>query len=344
MRVTEVIRKRKIIVLLSIIIIVPVFLLAAFTLMHETQTPETVMGEAVTWEIERPDMGLDIWETVENSYMDEGCSILFDILISHYDPDAMEYKNYDYVSLVAEAEANASNGFVKGLRISFSENYNWSQVNILEEPDYKYSIKSENLRTRNVVDYADEPGGTGGLGETSKGYVEAAGVNKPNHVYYRICVHWILRSPQNQSHQMQVTLQLTYNNGTALKEAVLPVVLKLALDAGDTFETAKEIGFGNYTGWTHITTDPEDFYKVWMDEGKTVRIQLSPKIRSGYIFDLHLYNPSGEIVASSCSKIQDNTEEITYAINQSGWWYIRVVNAYAAYGLYTLSIQEAEAQ
>jgi hypothetical protein len=337
MRVTEVIRKRKIVVLLSVIIIVPVILLASFALKRETQTPVTVMGETVTWEIERPDV---IWgpmnETVENTYTGDGCSILFHILILGYIESAMEYKASACLYLAAEVEANVSGGFVDGLRISFNENYTQSQVNILEEQDYKYSTRTENLQTRNVVDYMD---GTGGVGESLKGYVEADGVNKPSHIYYRISVDWILRSPQNQSHSMEASLQLTYNNGTALKEAVLPIILKLSEDAGDTLETAKKIGFGNYTGWHHVWTDPEDFFKVWMEEGKTVKIQLSQKPPLGIILDLYFYNTSRDLVASSCSKIRNHTEEITYAINQSGWWYIRVVNVDSAFGLYTLSIQ-----
>lgn len=333
MKVTEGIRKRKILVLLSIMIIVPVILLTGFTLMRETQTPETVMGETVTWEIERPDV---IWgpmyETVENTYMDDNCSILFDVLIPGYTEGPERYGASDFLLIGVEVEANVSEGFVDGLRVSFSENYNWSQVNILEEP--AYDNRAENLETRNVVDYVD---GTGGVGESLKGYVEAVGVNKPSNVYYLTWVDWILRSPENQSHSMEISLQLTYNNGTVLKEAVLPIILKLSEDAGDTLETAKEIGFGNYTGWIRITTDPEDFFKVWMEEGKTVNIQLSPKPYLGKILELHFYNTSRDLVASACSEIQ---EEITYTINQSGWWYIRVVNPHSGFTQYELSIQQ----
>jgi len=166
----------------------------------------------------------------------------------------------------AEVEANVSNGFVRELCVSFNENYNLSQINILEPPDFQ--IASENLRTGKVVDWSD---GKGGLGESLKGYVEAVGVNKPSYVYCRVWVDWFLRPSQNQSNDLEVRLELTYHNGTALKEAVLPVMLKFAEDAGDTIETAKEIGFGNYTGWHHVWNDPEDFFKVWMNEGKTVK-------------------------------------------------------------------------
>ena len=333
MKVTEVVRKRKRVVLLSVIIIVPVILLIGFTLMRESQTPETVMDETVTWEIERPDVDWDIWETVQNVYRDGDTNISFNVFVDDYDTnDPLPYMT-PYLTIVVETRGNVSNGFVEGLRISFNENYNMSQVNILEEP--AYDSRAENLQTRNVVDYMD---GTGGVGESLKGYVEAAGVNKPSNVYYLIWVDWILRSPENQSHSMEASLQLTYNNGTALKEAVLPIILKLSEDADDTLETAKEIGFGNYTGWIRITTDPEDFFKVWMDEGKTVKIQLSPKPLLGKILELHFYNTSRDLVASACSEIQ---EEITYTINQSGWWYIRVVNPHSGFTQYELSIQES---
>jgi hypothetical protein len=341
MRATEVIRKRKIAIPLAIIITISVILLTGFTLMHETQTPETVIGEAVTWEIERPtDIFGPMNEIVENTYSDDGCSILFNVSIPHYDDSDWRWGGSASLFLDACMEANVSEGFVDGLSISFNENYNWSQIDVWKDTP----LESENLETRSVVDCADKAGWTGGLGESLKGCVAAVGVKKPGHVCYRISVDWILQSPQNQSHSMEASLQLTYNNGTTLKEVILPVVLKVASDAGDTLETAKEIGFGNYTGWHHILIDPEDFYKVWMEEGKTVKIQFSQKPPLGTIFDLYLYNTSCDLVASSCSKIRNHIEEITYTINQTGWWYIQVVNSHAGFGLYTLSIQEAEPQ
>jgi len=320
--------KRKPVIVLFIIIIVLIVLLTGLTLMREMPTPETVTGDTVTWEIERPDTIKGISETVENVYEDGGCLILFDIIIGSYFSGAS-------VSMGAEVEANVSNGFVRELCVSFNENYNLSQINILEPPDFQ--IASENLRTGKVVDWSD---GKGGLGESLKGYVEAVGVNKPSYVYCRVWVDWFLRPSQNQSNDLEVRLELTYHNGTALKEAVLPVMLKFAEDAGDTIETAKEIGFGNYTGWHHVWNDPEDFFKVWMNEGKTVKIQLRQRKLRGIILDLYLYNTSRDLVASSCSKIRNHTEEITYTINQSGWWYIQVVNDDSADGLYILSIQD----
>ncbi|MGQ9459969.1 MAG: hypothetical protein ACUVRA_01890 [Candidatus Bathyarchaeaceae archaeon] len=327
-------RDLKVLTLLAVVL--PVSLLVSFRLAGILQEPKTIIEtitlEAVEWEIERPDV---IWgpinEIVQNTYTDDGCSILFDILIASYITGPDRYGGSDFLSLGAEVKANVSEGFVEGLRISFSENYSGSQIDILEQ-DFPIS---ENLETRNVVDYVD---GAGGIGEGLKGYVEADGVNKPSHVYYRIWVDWILRSPENESHEMEVSLQLTYNNGTAFKKVVLPIILKLSEDAGDTFETAKEISFGNYTGWIRITTDPEDFFKVWMEEGKTVNIHLSPKPYLGKILELHFYNTSRDLVASACSEIQ---EEITYTINQSGWWYIRVVNPHSGFTQYELSIQES---
>jgi hypothetical protein len=333
--------KWKVVALLSIV--VPVGLVIGFMLGTEQQVPEKVSVEAVTWEIERPN---EIWgfmdETIENEYTAGSCFILFNVSIHSYVDHAGDYGSSDIVSIGVEAKANASEGFVEKLYISFMENYTQSQVNILDEPGY--DTRSENLDTRNIVDWADEEVEIGGLEEMAKGAVDAVGINKPTYVYYRIWTYWILRSPQHQSHQMEVVLQITYNNGTALKEAVLPVVLKLAADAGDTFETAKQIGFGNYTGWTSINTDSDDFYKVWIDQGQTVKIQLSPKKKKGYLFELHLYNSSGELVASSHSGIPDHTEQIMNTANQSGWWYVQMRNTYAPYGLYTLSIEEIQLQ
>jgi hypothetical protein len=100
-------------------------------------------------------------------------------------------------------------------------------------------------------------------------------------------------------------LDFIYNNGTAFRKVVLPLKLRLASDAGDSFETAKEIGFGNYTGWASwLMHDTEDFYKIFLEEGENVRIQLSPKVLEMTIYDLRLFNASGSLVESSCSKIR----------------------------------------
>jgi hypothetical protein len=335
---TEVAKKWKIAFLLSII--VPVGLLAGFALFRNQAIPEKVFVNAVSWEMERPN---ELWgpmtETVENTYNSDNCSILFRISINHYIDHDPDHLNVDCTFLIARVNASVSNGFIEGLRISFTENYNASQVNIMEAPDTYTAVETENLKIWNVVDYADKPSASGGLNESFKGYMEATGMNRPANVYLRNVVHWLLRSQPDQNNEMEVVLQLTYYNGSALKEAVMPIVLKLASDAGDTFETAKEIGFGNYAGWANAASDIEDFYKIWIDQEKTVKIQLSPKERLTNTFELDLYNSSGELIGSSASEIQGNTEQITFTTNEPGYWYLRTVIGYAGIGLYTLSIE-----
>lgn len=327
MKIPKIERKWGLVILLSVII--PTGLLAIFYLMQVSEISETILVEAVELEIERPDTTVDVHRTIENSYIKDECLIYFNISMDSY--------LSRHISLGASVKANVSRGFIQGLRISFSEEYNLSYIQILLDGENLYFHVFENLRTQNVVDIGDE-GGTFGLGEALKGYVDAAGVNNPSRVRYEFVVRWFLNSPQNRSHQMEVTLELTYNNGTALKKAVLPIQLKLASDSGDNFETAKEISLGEYTGWIHFINDREDYLKIWIARGETVEMQLSSPTYL-FKFELYLYDSTRNLVASSYSNAGPYTEKIVFTANRSDWWYIKVTKG-SGYGLYTLLINE----
>lgn len=341
-----VVRNRRWVSLTLLSVVALVSLLITFRLTGVLQEPlmisETKTLEAVKWEIERPDRDWNIGKTVENSYVDYGFSVFFSTDFRFFKKFGSPFGGSDVVKMDAIANATALNGFIEGINLVLREDYTQSVVDIhFDLPDFPPVLLNETLRNLSIRDYADYNQRWWTLEGNVKAYVKLAGVNQPNSVHCSFPFLWVLQSPQNQTHQIELNIELTYFNGTAYKKVIQPFQLKLALDAGDAFETAKEIGFGEYTGW-HVTADPEDFYKVWIDKGKTVKIQLSQKEPRGIILDLHLYDPLGDLVASSRSKLKDNTEEITHTINQSGWWYIQVVLDTPAAGLYVLSIEEAK--
>ena len=144
----------------------------------------------------------------------------------------------------------------------------------------------------------------------------------------------------NVSHQLTVSSEITYYNGTVYKRVVLLIVLQVIADAGGSFETARTIGFGNHTAFIHFVDDPKDYYKIWLNEGQMVSIMLSiQEPNPGLYLHLYLYSPDGNPVASSSSTKPNSTEQITYTINQPGSWYIQVLDPYAGHTLYTLSIK-----
>ncbi|MDH5447801.1 MAG: PPC domain-containing protein, partial [Candidatus Bathyarchaeota archaeon] len=168
------------------------------------------------------------------------------------------------------------------------------------------------------------------------------GVNQPRSIYFKASLTWKLKTANNESHQITVSSEITYYNGTAYRKVVLPIVLHVVADAGDCFETARTISFGNHTAFIEFIDDPEDWYMIWFEEGQSVSAMLIMQEPRGLYLDLYLYNPDGTLVANSSSREPNGIEQITHTISQSGNWYIRVLNPSAAETLYTLSIEEEQ--
>jgi len=92
-------------------------------------------------------------------------------------------------------------------------------------------------------------------------------------------------------------------------------------DAGDTFATATTITPGIYNGYLDMN-DAYDWYKFDVVDGDGIHFIL--KMRSvAYLadFDIHLYNPSEELVYEETYYYDD---ELYYPIDESGEWRIKL--------------------
>jgi hypothetical protein len=324
-------RSRWVISVAVIAIIVPVsvmtLLLNGF---FSSATPECLTAETVTWEIERPSEMLDIHQVAENIYTNEEASLNLTVYVDGYDEQCGMYGGHDSLPMSVYVAAKVGNGFVKNVNIAFYNDTQPSQVDLFEWSELG---QFENL---SLIKYSH--------GWPSEQYVKASanltGINNPSKVYFNAPTHWILRTANDKSHHLTVTSEITYYNGTAYKRVVLPIMLRVIADAGNSFETARTISFGNHTAFIHWGDDPEDYYKIWLDTNQVINIQLSmPRPSAGLCLDLYLYSPDGILVANSSSRKPDSIEQITYIINQSGNWYIQVLDPYAGYTLYALSIE-----
>jgi hypothetical protein len=85
-------------------------------------------------------------------------------------------------------------------------------------------------------------------------------------------------------------------------------------DAGDDFTQATTIDPGTYFGYMDCN-DIEDWYGFSVDAGQGIFISIDPKEQSDY--DIHLYNPSGELVHSAQYYGEDTLE---YPADESGVW------------------------
>lgn len=92
-------------------------------------------------------------------------------------------------------------------------------------------------------------------------------------------------------------------------------------DAGDSFNSATTISFGNYEGYLD-KNDEEDWYKFNVEEGQNIHFTLQvEKYSLKSDFDIYLYNPNGVMVHSENYYYDD---EIFYPINYSGEWRVKI--------------------
>jgi len=337
-------RRKWIISAAAIAIIVPVSLvtLSLNGFFSQSPTPETVTAETVTWEIERPFSTIPLKELVKNTYTDdEGASITLNLLVGHYIEDFDHYGGSDFISIRVNVSANVSKGFVKNVYVVFEENHtgpqvDWYELNALYDKDYIPFPQGLYIRHNLYPEDHLKMVSTSGV----KAYLRLSGLNQPKSVLFLGPAHWILRSSHNQTHTLDFRVELTYYNNTHYVKAVLPARLVVWADAGDSFEAARTISVGDHRGFIGILDDPEDYYKIWIENGQTIQVRVSSLIEP-LDLDLYLYSPDLKPVANATEEEIElgTSEEISHIADDSGYWYIRVVNSYASYGWYQLSVK-----
>lgn len=338
--------RRKWISLTLLSIVIPVGLLITFRLtgtLPEPQTPISVLAEAISWSIDRPTLHVEIQGTAKNLYENENISILFEVYISDYAEGKGIYGGADSVDFYVKVNCSVARGFVERVDLFLRDESNKTQVMLPYNLPVPFSERLFNLSVEewaHAFSYVYPPEGFKeklDITNSLKSYLKTVGVNRPSSVSLSNGFDWILRTPNNQSHQMEITLELTYWDQTAYKKIVAPIILNIVADEDDSFETARVANKGHYKAYVHIWDDPEDYYKIWLENGETITMQLSPQVSVD--LNLYLFDPSQNLAASSNSTQLGVVEQITYTANQSGWWYIRVVLIHAGFDVYSLSLE-----
>lgn len=103
---------------------------------------------------------------------------------------------------------------------------------------------------------------------------------------------------------------------------------------GSSPATALPVNSGIYTGSLN-ETDNEDYYKTYVNGGQTIAISMTP----GCDFDLYLYDPEKNLVASSTRRGDSLTESIIYTATMLGDHYIRI-HWISGLGTYSLAIDK----
>jgi hypothetical protein len=316
-------------------LIVPIGLLTTFKITGMVREPatvsETMTLEPVKWELERPDNIIAIEDTVKSFYDDESISVNCSVFVYGYH-DISEYAS-DYVSLSVNVTATLQAGFVDNVNITFLEDYEDSAVWVPNaERDTKFY---ENLRNLSIVDWAQPFSRWWRLHDDVKAFIKADGINQPSNVCFWSPAHWILRSPRNQTHLMEVAVELVYFNGTVYKRLVQPYQLKIGPDNNNSFETAGEI-----TGEAHSLYiggyDTDDYYKFYVQEGHKISIGVDMMRIVTANVDLLLYD-SEQNYKDHVRLDRPPYPSLNFTAYSSGYWYIQI-HLRACHTFYSLTV------
>lgn len=325
-------RKLKIALLLSIIL--PLGLLSTFRLSGIIKEPLTISGnktlEAVSWSFEKPIAIIKINNSLTHIYSGD-ILVNSTVYIDDFHGNKWAYGGSDCITIKVDVALSVSEGFISFMNITFWEDYKDSQVNLFGDDAWpKYFVQVENL---SIVRHYD----MGFLrGRGLKAFVELAGLNNPKSVSFECFADWVLRSPQNYTNKLEIMFELVYFNGTAYNRIMQPFLLETGPDDNNSFEKAREIDANGTYPMLYIgPNDKDDYYKVYLNEGQNVSIEISKWSPGAVAYtNLELYKPDGELAISA----RDYFHTITYTIDSSGYWFIRV-HWLASLGFYTLTLK-----
>lgn len=328
-------RNRKWLTIALIGIIIPVSLLVTFKLtgiLPSLTIAETFTADAVNWNMERPNDNFWLRENVENSYRSEEVLVRLNIFLDGYSEYWLAYGGRDLINMNVSMTANVHDGWVERAYFVFHASYNQSIV-VISSPDKCPGMYSM-LENLSITDWGYGIFKEERLKEGVNAFIDTVGTANPSRAYFNCPVDWVFKSPNNQTETLEIAVEITYFNGTAYKKAVLPMTLNTVADTSCSFETAENITAGTYQGYLD-SKDQEDYYKIWMENGQTIQAQMIPPFQTD--FDLYLYNPQRKLAASSEIR-GDETEQIAFTADSTGWWYIKTL-ARTSNGKYTLQVR-----
>ena len=306
---------------LLISIIIPTSLLTAFTLNNLLNKPititETTTLEATEWQIERPTYIIKIGNVINASHKNGETSIDSSIFIYSFISKPNEYGS-PFVDMQTSINISVGEGFIHLVNVTFWENYEGSQVEFFEDNAWpKYYISLENLFVTRHSDFFWSPG--------LKAFVELAGVNHPKKVSFGCITHWILRSPKNYTHQLEIRFELVYFNGTAYKKIVQPLLLKVGPDSNNSFETATELSKNQTLKKIYIGGyDENDYYKIYLEKDHSFYVYLEETSSDKANINIYIYDPNGIKRTNQTIELPPYSTSLNLTADKTGYWYIQI--------------------
>jgi len=311
-------------------IIIPVAVLAGLRLTGLTPGPiivsETITAPGVEWEVEKPSyQDYSIHHEIENSYNTTEIAALTNVFVWRYDYIEDEF------TIMVNGAASVPHGHIAEVSVEFHGN-DYSVVQL-----WRSESEFKNLSLVEHEAWNDDL--TGDL----KAFVNLISPNNSRSVSFQIYSWFLVNDGAINPNPLQVSMQFIYFNGTIYKGIVLPTIFTVMTDAGGSFESARLIEFGNYSGFIDYLLDNIDYYKIWLDADQTVRVKLFIPEPEGSWMNLYFYDPNRNLVSNSTTKgTTTNTAQIEYDVLQSGYWYIRAMDPLGAHFLYVLSVEKIE--
>ena len=200
-------------------IMLPVSLLATFKMsgvLTEPQTPETVILEAVTWNMTRPTSFFTVDELVNNSYMDNDNRLLSaGVHFEEYFENMLGWPSDgdDDVQLVGiHISVSVSVGFVCSFVANFSDLDDHACVIFQTTAS---SMQLQNFTVKRIVN------------PLTSACLWASANNQSKEASLSALVYWVFLDQNNADHWMTVDFEITYFNGTAYRRVIMPFVLNV---------------------------------------------------------------------------------------------------------------------
>lgn len=201
------------VVLLSIII--PVGSLTTFRLTGILQGPTTVSEtttlEAVRWEFQRPGHYTYIDDWLGDEYVEDGLSARFRMVFGIYEENSSVRYGADYITLGINISSTTTKPGVsiESVCVVFHRD---SQSSLVDWINTYFIFQNLSLQ--------DVSSGRTTQENYNEAYVRLTGLSHPEGICFWATAEWSLITPNTQTHQMEVTYELIYYNGTAYKKIV----------------------------------------------------------------------------------------------------------------------------
>lgn len=343
------IKNWKTLFLLSIIL--PVGLLTTLKITGMIKEPltiaETLEMAPVVWKCERPRITSNVpGDIIKVNYSDNEVSLTEFLELGEYD-DGSGFWSWQgtggptiYIG-AQELTVSVKSGFVDRLKFELSEGYSASSAAFHESGGRSGS----NLTMEKMADRLRNPQM---LDANTKAFLSMVRVGNPNRVSMseisETSALYSLESPYNYTHQISITIEVVYFNGTVYKKLVQPVLFVFVPDNNNSFETAEEINFGTREAYLDDMAEGDmvDYYKIWLEQGQDVEFALiDPLIQRDAIgLEMSIYNPEKQLEVSLLYP-ENSTRKTTLEANQTGWWYIKIDYVIGLY-IYRLDVLETD--